>query len=371
MSIAITAYAPEHESAVQAFNARLRQADVLYHFPESHVPTWLPKLPGRNLFQEFYVATEGATVRGGYLFKRQDFVLGDRVRSLGNLSLPLSEGVLEPRFISLGVSLYLHAIRREPMAYSLGIGYREEAFAKLLLTAGWQLWDVPFFVRIVRPAAFLRKVAALRTTVARRCVLDALAYSGLGSLGIRGLQALTARKHRRTVADYHSESFQAFDASTDELWEQTKGQYSLSAVRDAETLNILYPANSRFVRIRVLREGKLVGWTVVLNSQMQGHKFFGDLKVGTLVDCDALPEAAPAVVAAAVRHLQQDNSDVIITNQSNLTWQAAVRAAGFIERPTNFLFAASKSLLGELQAVPDARSRLHMTRGDGNGPFNL
>ena len=33
----------------------------------------------------------------------------------------------------------------------------------------------------------------------------------------------------------------------------------------------------------------MVGWAVVLYVPMQGHNYFGNMRVGSLIDCLALP----------------------------------------------------------------------------------
>ena len=77
--------------------------------------------------------------------------------------------------------------------------------------------------------------------------------------------------------------------------------FSLIALRDSGTLNRLYPpANGRFLASAASRAGKLVGWAVVLDSQMSGHKQFGNMRVGSIVDCLAEPEDAAAVSITAV-----------------------------------------------------------------------
>ena len=79
MKLTIVPYAAEHEEAVREFNARLMAKNLdtsLYSipFPASHIPTWLPKLPGRDLYQEQYLALdEQSVVRGGYILKHHTF----------------------------------------------------------------------------------------------------------------------------------------------------------------------------------------------------------------------------------------------------------------------------------------------------------
>ena len=86
------------EEMVAKFNSRLRQGQVPFQFPESHIPDWLPKSDNRSISQEFFLALQDGQVRGAYILKHQDFWFRDRVISVGNYGLPLSEGVINRSF---------------------------------------------------------------------------------------------------------------------------------------------------------------------------------------------------------------------------------------------------------------------------------
>ena len=79
MTLRIVPYTAEHEEAVRAFNACLAAKDLdtaLYStaFPPSHIPVWLPKRAGCDLYQEFFLAIDDESiVRGGYVLKHQIF----------------------------------------------------------------------------------------------------------------------------------------------------------------------------------------------------------------------------------------------------------------------------------------------------------
>ena len=51
MAIAIHPYTEDRIPAVKAFNRRLAEGGVgaEFHFPESNVPHWLPRLDGRDV----------------------------------------------------------------------------------------------------------------------------------------------------------------------------------------------------------------------------------------------------------------------------------------------------------------------------------
>jgi hypothetical protein len=77
-----------------------------------------------------------------------------------------------------------------------------------------------------------------------------------------------------------------------------------------------------------------------------------------------LPGAAAAVASHVRRALAADGADLVVTNQTHACWIDAFRCAGFLNGPSNYLFAMSKLLS---QSVGDAFRRIHVTRGDGDG----
>jgi hypothetical protein len=143
-------------------------------------------------------------------------------------------------------------------------------------------------------------------------------------------------------------------------------------LRDAATLNITYPASDpRWIRLNVSSAGVPVGWAVLLSVPMQGHNYFGDMRVGSLIDCLALPGHEAKVTRAAIEHLKSTGADIVVTNLSHRDWRQALEAAGFQLGPSNFIFAASKRVAAMLEPFEVEKERVHMTRGDGGGPQNL
>lgn len=371
MPITIQPYEQQHVEAVKAFNARLRDGGMDLQFPESHVPAWLPKVEGREIYHDYYLAVDGEAVRGAYIFKHQPFFIGDQLMPLCEYRLPLSEGQVDHQFASVGVQMYLDAMRKQSRLYTVGIGGMQEAAAQMLVRAGWNLWPVPFFFRVLHPSRFLRNIVYLRSTPLRGAALDALAYSGLGWLGVRAYQRLKARP-AAVDKSCTAETVDEFGPWTDEIWQASHAQYRMIAVRDRTILNILYPASDpRWIRLAVRRGNQVVGWATLLNTPMEGHNFFGDMRVGSIIDCLALPGMEPHVTHAALAHLQRDGADVAVTNLSHQAWQDALRASGFLEGPSNFIFAASKPVSALLGPFEQNKHRVHMTRGDGGGPQNL
>ena len=81
MAIVMTPHRDELAPAVRAMNERLHANGVSFSFPESPISHWLPQVPGRALYQEFFLAVEGDAVRGGYILKHQPFLVNESTLS--------------------------------------------------------------------------------------------------------------------------------------------------------------------------------------------------------------------------------------------------------------------------------------------------
>ena len=106
------------------------------------------------------------------------------------------------------------------------------------------------------------------------------------------------------------------------------------AVRDSTVLNALYPVDhARLIRLWVTRDGRPVGWAVLLDTQMVCHWQLGSLRVGMVVDCLAEPGDEFAVAAMATRHLAHRGVDLIVTNQLHRDWCRRLRPQRLPEGP--------------------------------------
>lgn len=369
MPIVVQPYTEDRIPAVKAFNQRLAAGGIApeFHFPESNVPFWLPKQPGHRIYQEYYLAMDGSDVHGGFILKFQDFSLSGTDLPLAYYHLPVSEGIVDKTYASVGVLMLRSAMKLNPTLFALGMGGFDRPLPTMLKATGWNLSAVPFYFRVQRPVAFLGQIAPLRQTFGRRALAAITANTGTGWLGIKALHHFRTK----TIAGIEKEAITSFGSWADDLWQQSASQYALIADRSSATLNILYSAGKNFLCLRVTRGSKAIGWAVVLDTQMQGNKYFGNLRVGSIADALASPENAPAVVQAATQFLAQRGVDLIISNHSHKTWASAFRSAGFLEGPSNFIFAASKPLAARLPAPEISQHQVYFMRGDGDGPVNL
>jgi len=367
LAIVVQPYLPEHEAAVAEFNQRLKaggaEKDLVFY--EHAAPGWL-RPDGSPIFHQYFVAAENRVVRGGYALKWQDFWFGDgQVRSIGYYHHPLSEGIVNKSYAMVGTLLLRDAIQRAPFLYCLGMGGYDRPLPKMLMGLGWKHFAVPFYFRVVKPFRFLREMQPLRSSSLRRWGADIAAFSGLGTVALQARSILVSIQ-APAVAAYEVSESGKFASWSDALWNEAKGECTMTAVRDRRALERLYPADQQHLRrLKISRNGTAIGWAVV--GERRPDAKYGDLRVGSIVDCWALPGNALAVVGAAYRRLETMGMDLIVSNQSHREWCTALKAAGFMSSESNFIFAASKRLSEFLEPFDEVKPRLHFTRADGDG----
>jgi hypothetical protein len=366
MRIHIDEHRDSFRDAIGAFNARLAAGGSAVRFPAS------PPAARPGISTTCYLTVdEGAAVRGGYFLKAQEFLLAGRTETIADIQLPVSEGVVNRAYAQIAAIMLVDAQQRQPLLYGLGMGGREEPVARLLRSAGWEMFSVPFYFHIVHPFRFLRNITYVRRSPLRRCVLDTLAFSGLGWLGTLGLRACY-RSRVEKQSSVSAELVDDFGDWADVLWTDHKSHYGLCAVRDGEVLRSLYPKDApSFLRLKVMNGSRPLGWALLMNTQLSGHKQFGNMRLGSIVDCFAAPADAAIVIHEARAALQTAGVDLIASNQSHRAWRAALKTSGFISGPSNFLFASSKALSRRLVDAGVRADDIHVNRGDGDGPINL
>lgn len=358
---------------MHAFNLRMRAGGSPWGFYVDPEPLWIPKRPGQTVWREYYAAIDdGNEVRGAFALKPQDWWVHGRTSVVTDWQGPFSEGSVDAKYATLAVRLLREMLRKRPLLFSWGHGGDDQPIVQMLRRMGWLLHGTPFCLRVLRPARFLRLNAYLRGSLFRRAALDLMAFSGTGFLGIHLLHALLRlkayRRFRATGVEVAN-----FGAWADTLWERCKNQYSAIAVRDSASMNALAPAAGwpPVTRIKVELAGQVVGWALVMDTRMQGDARFGNLHVGSIVDCLADPEDAGEVVAAATRFLRQRGVDIITSNQAHPAWSRGFSENGYVVLQNRRLFVASPELHQLLEPFTETAQGLHLTNMDGHGPHSL
>ena len=373
MPIVIRSYKSDDKSSVGDFNKRLKKGGIRFQFPVDHIPEWLPNIDNRNIFQEHYLAIDSnSNVRGGYVLKHQVFYISGTTGTIGDYQLPISEGVIDKAYNLVGLQLLSDALKKQPLMYALGMGGTDQPLPMFLKSMRWSLEPVPFYYKILRPARFLRNIKSLRTSQVKKIMFDFLALSGLGWAGLK-VKGLTGRASLDVrQGKLSTQLLNQFDNWVDDLWEKSRDHYSFIAVRDSETLNILYPENNkRFIKLQIINDAQIIGWAVLLCTDMSDHRQFGNMRVGTLVDCLALPQRESEVILTASKYLEKLKPDLIVTNQSFAGWISALEKTGFNRGPSNFVLAMSPKLVEAAGQPSENIPSFHFTRGDGDGPINL
>jgi hypothetical protein len=370
MGIVIRPFTTEFVPAVRELNARLLEGgvDPAMLFPEQPVPTWLPAVPGRRIYQDFFLAVDGEAVRGAFIVKHQPFSVAGAITDVPYYHGPISEGIVNKAYAMAGVQMLRTVLKADPRLFALGMGGFDKPLPSMLKAMGWSLDAVPFYFFVNRPARFFSGLRALHRTPLRTLAMKAAGASGAGWVAMRVMQ----RHVEAPAAGLQTNLVSAFSApALDELWDRVRSKYALIGARDRDTLQVLYPASdARFLRLEVRRKDALIGWAVMLATDMRNDKYFGDLRVGSIIDVLADPADAHPVIAHAKQVLTDRRVDVIVTNQSHEAWTGAVRRCGFLAGPSNFIFAASQALSKALGPGVTV-SQCHWTRGDGDGPIHL
>src|SRR5439155_12088711 len=138
------------------------------------------------------------------------------------------------------------------------------------------------------------------------------------------------------VERFETQEFECFSSWADDLWNESKSQYALAAVRDSRTLNLLYPSDDKhFIKLRVTRDGKTVGWAVA--GERRKDPKYGEMRIGSIIDCCAVPGSAVPVIRSAAHALIGAGVDLIVSNQAHRMWQEALKACAFLEAESNFI----------------------------------
>jgi hypothetical protein len=313
-------------------------------------------------------------VVGGFALKPQRWLVHGEERTITDWQGPFSLGAIDKRYAALGLRMIRDMMKRRPLLYSWGHGGNDEPMVQMLKRMGWLLHETPLLVRVVRPFQFLRKNAYLRAEPVKALAQDVLAFTGAGPIGLHALhKALRLRSLKRLSAS--AEIVGSFGGWADEVWERSKARYDAIAVRDADSMNTLVPQEHTTdewpapTRLRVAKDGRVIGFAVTVQRRTRCDPRFGDLRVGMIADCFGLPEDAGEIVHATFDHLRDAGVDLVVANQAHPGWIAAFADSGFVLLPGRRLFCAAPELERILAPFEQTRRGLFVSNLDGHGPI--
>jgi len=368
-TIRIETFKDQHVAAAIAFNERLCGRGVSAFLLNS--AALVPQAPGEPILNHRFIAIEGDAARGGFLMVRFPgyFEQGGLMPVL-NCREPVSEGIIDARYSMLALWMLKNIQQQGPYVFALGMGGEALPFPRLLRGAGWTLSQVPFLFHIVKPSRFLQEMQMLRNSPARQTAAFIAAYSGVGALGAAILQRRSFGSHPGD--QWKIEKITKWGAWADPIWERFRHLCSFSVSRDRETLDSLYPLdNERTSAFLVRHRGEPVSWTVTFNRRMRHNKYFGNLQVGSILDCVGSEAAMRPTAALVTRQLTDDGAELIVTNQSHTQWIHTFTGIGFLRFRSNYILALSKDFAGAIAKVDNGAGRMHFTRGDSDGRIFL
>ena len=363
-------YQSAHQAAVRAFNARMRAADPSnFGLPES-APAMNPGTPVPGIeFRHFVVLDDSGEVRGGYFIRSQPFYIGARTYDVGHYSAPLSEGIIDKRYATVGALMLAHALREQPLLFAMGMGGMDRPLPRMLRAMGWSILETPFYFLVLNARRFLRNIGPLRARAAIRAAADAFGSSGLGSLALKGIELV---RRNRFDPRYRQHPITDFGQWADRIWVANVNEFSLSAVRTADYLRWIYPATEpAYYGVQLTDGDGPAGWVQMLDCRPRDRSYFGEMQVAALVDGVGPPAAIPSLVYCSLKAARERNADLVISNQMHRDWTAALAAAGFWKGPSNYLLALSKDLRKLIEPLEETVPRIHFNRGDGDGRVNL
>ncbi len=378
METLIIPYRSGDVPGVKRFNQRLKSSGDNHSFPESHISERFPDDGKSPIYQRFYIVKDNdGEVRGGYFFRHQEFYINKTDIELVDLQLPLSEGIIDQKYAHIGIQILQDAQERARYIFGLGMGGMQYPLPKLLKKSGWHLFTIPFYFYIVDPSAFLSDMTVIKDLVNSRfrkmvfVLTKKLKLLSLIMMLIRTYLALKNIFFQLSSPEIKVESLNKFESSADLLWEKYKSNYSIVAKRSSSVLNILYPPEDiRYKKLIISQKGVVIGWMVLVVKKMERDRFFGNIRVGTIVDSFSHPDKYKNIVSSATRFLRNEGVQLIITNNSNKKCGKHLKTNGYFRGPSNYILALSKKISELFENDIDFENSLFM-RGDGDGPINL
>jgi hypothetical protein len=366
MPLQIIPFAPQHVPAVKAFNQRMVAGNAASDFPLPTYPISAATGNSSVIHWTHFVVVDGDEVRGGVLEMDQPGWLdGQEVRAI-NFQSPLSEGIVDPKHSMVAIKLVRFEEKQGKAVFMVGMSSQEKPLPRLLSAAGWSVRPVPFLFRVHRAGRFLKELRVLHADMFRGFATRAARWTGAGFIGISLLQ------HRRVSCHGAVREERNWGPWADEIWNMYRDNCSFAVKRDRRTLSSLYPSDDPKLQILViLRDQKPVGWAVCLNTRFVNHRHFGNLQVGSILDCVASPDAMVLTAVLADRQLSSAGADLVLVNHSHAEWVKAFRSSGFLVGPSNYLLAVSKRLAEAVRSIQGGEQRMHITRGDGDGRIHL
>lgn len=366
MALKFTPFRAEQAAAVRAFNQRMRAGKAATEFLIPEDATDIETSSESVTETTQYVALDGTEVRGGVIELTQPGWLNQTSVPAFNYQSPLSEALIDRKYGMVAVQMVKFMEKRGEAVFIVGMGNEANPMPRMLKASGWHVRPVPFLFRIHRARTFLREMQMLNSTAGRRIASRVAGASGAASLALYCLQL------RRSAMKFKTRREKGWGKWADEIWEQCRGNCSFAVSRERRVLEELYPSDDPGLSLLVVEDrGNAIGWAACLDTRIRDGRYFGNMKLGCVLDCVGRPEAMAPTAIAADRELASHGADLVWLNHSHEGWVRAFRSAGFLPGPSNYLLGTSKLLTQAVRLAPGGEEKIHVTRGDGDGRANF
>ena len=370
MAYLIREYNQDDKDLIHNFNKELESNGINFSLSSSFQKEFKES---DFIFERKFILTENKIkIRGGYTLKSQSFKINDELIKIGYYYNPVTAGLFNKKYNICGVLLLHDAQKKYKNLFCLGMGGYSEPLPKLLKGLNWNLQKVPFFFKVCNPHSFLKNIRYLKNTKFKSFLAMLVTNSGLGWLSIKIFFLLISLFYARIKKKTNIivKEMNEFNENFDFVWEKAKEYNSFIAVRNSEYLKTLY-SNKKFIKLSFFDSDKIVGWSISLCTQLNNHKQFGYMKLGSIVDCLSLKSYEASIIKKTSQILKKEGADLIVSNQSHIFWKNAFKINSFVSGPSNFIFASSVDLSKKLTSNLESKNHMHLTRGDGDGPINL
>ncbi len=360
-----------HNDEVKDFNYRLKKAGVNYQYPLIASSDVLSIDKDIEIYTKHYIVLDvNNVVRGGYILKYQRFSLYKKNITSVVFQLPLSEGLINKKYNDVSLMIFKDAFSRSDKLFAVGLGGLDKNFPKILRAFGWQLELIPFYFKVNNVKNFIQNISYLEDKTILNGIVKLGYFSGLLFSFIKLNQIFRDGFDSKL---YSYKRFERFEDWADSIWKNSKTKYTLLADRSAKYLNAIYPDNDKtLINLKIIFKKKIIGWCVLKKTRVSNHKQFGNMFLGSIVDCLCLDGYEKIIISCANDYLMKNNVDLIVTNQSSKSFCASLQKNGFIKGPSNFVLALSKyfhkNISGELKQNMNS---FHFNRGDSDGRINL
>lgn len=255
-------------------------------------------------------------------------------------------------------SLFAYASSKKTGHALLGTpGVNSKVF-QLYKKAGFYYWgSVPFYFKILNGKKFLQNIYFEKSN---SWYVKVARFLGRLPLLPNLLQII---QHRSDICrkEVRVEMWNKFPEEAQILWEIVKTECPLIFERSIRYLEWRFNSK-KYVRLGVYTSNQLVGWVIYKITQMRGNKYFGNMRVGSIVDalCRQNSTDVHILFQAAVQALREEGSDILVANFSHQAAGKALKSIGFLAGPSEYHFFSKN--------IPIQKSEeIWITRGDSDG----